>query len=134
MPEASVVSDLSGYVSRVAKLLRLDAALLSIETREKLVSIAGTLELMVGALAVAFLGFFILLFAIVLLLIQLGLDPALAALLVAVVLFAAAGAMVFVSLQRLKAWTLVPRRTLMQFRTNIEALRASLDHEPRPNR
>ena len=92
------------------------------------------LGLFAVALAVAFLGIVILLFAIVLLLIQLGLNPALSAFLVAAVSFAAAGLMVFLGIQRLKSWTLKPHRTLAQFHSNIEALRASLHHEPEPNR
>ena len=132
--EPSVVSDFSGYVNRVTKLLRLDAALLSIETKQNLLSMAIMLALMAGAGAVAFIGVVILVFAIILLLIQLGMSPALAAFFVALALFAGAGAMAFLALQRLKVWTLMPRRTLSQFRANIEALRASLQNEPKPNR
>ena len=124
--ETSVLSDVSGYVNRVAKLLRLDAALLAIETKQNLQAIAVSLGLLAAALVVASLGVIILLFAIVVLLVQLGLSPALAAFLVAVVMFAAAGLMVFLGLQRLRNWSLKPHRTLAQFQTNIEALRASL--------
>jgi hypothetical protein len=42
--------------------------------------------------------------------------------------------MVFLGVQRLRSWTFKPRRTMAQFQTNIEALRASLHHEPNPNR
>jgi len=132
--ETSVISDLSGYVSRVANLLRLDAALLTIETKQNLQALAVSLGLLVAALFVASLGLVILLFAIVLLLVQLGLSAALAAFLVAFVLFAAAGLMVFIGGHRLKSWTLKPHRTLAQFQSNIEALRASMQHEPKPNR
>lgn len=132
--ETPVLSDLSGYVNRVAKLLRLDAALLAIETKQNLQAVAVSLGLLAAALVVASLGVIILLFAIVLLLVQFGLSPALAALLVAVVLFASAGSMALLGLQRLKSSTLKPHRTLAQFQTNIEALRASLNHEPTPNR
>jgi Putative Actinobacterial Holin-X, holin superfamily III len=124
--ETSVISELNGYVNRVARLLRLDAALLAIETKQKLQSVAVSLGLLAAAAMVASLGVIILLFAIVLLLVQLGLSPALAAFLVAFVLFAAAGVLVFLGVQRLKSWTLKPHRTLAQFQTNIEALRASL--------
>jgi hypothetical protein len=132
--ETSLFSDLNGYVNRVARLLRLDAALLAIETKQKLQSVAVSLGLLAVALVVASLGLIILLFAIVLLLVQLGLSPALAAFLVAIVLFASAGLMVVLGVQRLKSWTLKPHRTLAQLQTNIEALRASLHHEPTPNR
>ena len=77
--ESSVFSDLSGYVNRVAKLLRLDAALLTIETKENLQAAVLAVGLLAAALAVAFLGVVILLFAIVMLLIQLGLSATLAA-------------------------------------------------------
>ena len=80
------------------------------------------------------MGVVILLFAIVLLLIQLGISASSAAFLVALVLFAAAGVMVFLGVQRLRSWTFKPHRTLAQFQSNIEALRASLHHEPKPNR
>ena len=132
--ETPVLSDLSGYVNRVAKLLRLDAALLAIETKQNLEVIAVALGLLATALIVASLGLIILLFALVLLLVQLGLSPTLAAFLVAMVLFAVAGLMAFLGIQRMKSWTLKPHRTLAQFQTNIEALRASLTHEPTPNR
>jgi hypothetical protein len=125
----SIFSDLSGYVDRVAKLVRLDATLLSIETKENFQSVAVSIGLLVGALATAFLGLVILLFAAVLLLIQLGLAPSLAALLVAVALFVVSGALAFVGIERLKSWSLTPRRTLAQFTSNLHALRASLRNE-----
>jgi hypothetical protein len=131
--QTSVIADLGGYVNRAAKLLRLDATLLSIETKQNLTAIALALGLLLAALAFAFLGLTILLFAVVLILIQFGLSPALAALLVAAALFVAAGLMVLVGLQRLKGWSPMPRRTLIQFQANIEALRASFHHEPKPN-
>jgi Putative Actinobacterial Holin-X, holin superfamily III len=71
--EKPVLSDLSGYVNRVAKLLRLDATLLAIETKQNLQSVGISVGLIVAALAVSFLGVVVLLLAIVLLLIQLGL-------------------------------------------------------------
>ena len=82
-----------------------------------------------GALATAFLGLVILLFAAVLLLIQLGLAPSLAALIVAVALFGVSGALAFVGIERLKSLSLTPRRTLAQFTSNLHALRASLRNE-----
>ena len=127
--ETSIFSDLSGYVDRVKKLVRLDAALLSIETRANLQSIAIAIGLLVAALTTGFLGVVILLFAAVLLLIQLGLAPSLAALLVAVALFMVSGVFLFVGIERLKAWSLTPRRTLAQFASNLEALRASFRNE-----
>ena len=125
----SIFSDLSGYVERVAKLVRLDATLLSIETKENLQSIAISIGLLVAALAMASLGLIILLFAAVLLLVQLGLAPSLAALIVAVVLFVAAGILVFLGIERLKSWSLTPRRTLAQFNNNLQALQASLRND-----
>jgi Putative Actinobacterial Holin-X, holin superfamily III len=125
----SIFSDLSGYVDRVAKLVRLDATLLSIETKENFQSVAVSIGLLVGALATAFLGLVILLFAAVLLLIQLGLAPSLAALLGAVALFVVSGALAFFGIERLKGWSLTPRRTLAQFTSNLHALRASLRNE-----
>ena len=65
----SIFSDLTGYVDRVAKLVQLDAALLSIETKENLSSVGISVAFLVGALATAILGLLILLFAAVLLLI-----------------------------------------------------------------
>ena len=127
-------SDLSGYVNRVAKLFRLDAALLTIETKENLQAAVLAVGLLAAALAVGFLGVVILLFAIVMLLIQLGLSATLAAFLVAVALFGVAGLLVLTGIQRLKSWSLTPHRTLAQFHTNLETLRASLNHAPTPNR
>jgi hypothetical protein len=46
----SIFADLSGYVDRVAKLVRLDATLLSIETKENLFSVGIALALLFGAL------------------------------------------------------------------------------------
>lgn len=125
----SIFSDLSGYVDRVAKLVRLDATLLSIETKENLQSVGVSIGLLMGALATAFLGLVILLFAAVLLLIQLGLAPSLAALIVAVALFGVSGGFAFVGIERLKSLSLTPRRTLAQFISNLHALRASLRNE-----
>lgn len=127
--ETSIFSDLSGYVDRVAKLARLDAALLSIETKQNLQSVGASVAFLMGALATAFLGLVILLFAAVLFLIQLGLGPSLAALLVAVALFIVSGALAFIGIERLKGWSLTPRRTLSQFTSNIQALRASMRNE-----
>jgi hypothetical protein len=132
--ESPVFSDLRGYVNRVAKLLRLDAALLTIETKENLQAVVIAVGLLATALAVALLGLVILLIAIVMLLIQLGLSAALAAFLVAIALFVVAGVLIFVGVQRLRSWSLTPRRTLAQFHANLDALRASLHHEPTPNR
>jgi len=126
---ASLFSDLSEYVDRVARLARLDAALLSVETKEKLQSIAVALGLFAGAIAAGFLGVVILLFAAVLLLIQLGLAPSLSALIVAVVLLAVGAILAFVGNRRLKHWSLTPRRTLAQFTSNLQALRASLRND-----
>jgi len=123
----SIFSDLSGYVDRVAKLIRLDATLLSIETKENLQLVAVSLGLLLGAFATAFLGLVILLFAAVLLLIQLGLAPCLSALLVAVALFVVSGALAFVGIERLKSWSWTPHRTLAQFTSNLNALRASIN-------
>jgi Putative Actinobacterial Holin-X, holin superfamily III len=128
-PGTSIFSDLNGYVDRVAKLVQLDAALLSVETKENLSSIGISLALLMGALATAILGLVVLLFAAVLLLIQLGLTPSLAALLVAVALFGVSGALAFVGIERLKSWSLTPRRTLAQFKCNLQALRASVRNE-----
>jgi 4-hydroxybenzoate polyprenyltransferase len=132
--ETPVLSDLSGYVNRVATLLRLDATLLAIETKQNLRSVAVSFGLLAAAVAAAFLGVVILLIAIVLLLIKLGLSAALAAFLVAIVLFGVAGLMILLGVQRLRNWTFKPHRTLAQFQSNVEALRASLHHEPKPNR
>ena len=125
----SIFADLSGYVDRVAKLVRLDATLLSIETKENLSSIGISLALLFGALMIASLGVIVLLFAAVLLLIQLGLAPSLASLLVAVALFAIAGILTFLGIERLKNWSLTPRRSLAQFTNNLQALRASLRND-----
>ena len=125
----SIFADLSGYVDRVTKLVRLDATLLSIETKENLFSVGIALALLFGALVIASLGLIVLLFAAVLVLIQLGLAPSLAALLVAVALFAIAGILAFVGIERLKSWSLTPRRTLAQFTNNLQALRASLRND-----
>ena len=125
----SLFSDLSGYVDRVGKLVRLDVALLSVETKDNLQSVAVSIGLLAGAVALAVLGLIVLLFAAVMLLIQLGLAPSLAALLVAVALFAAAAILAFVGIERLKGWTLTPRRTLAQFTRNLQALQASLHDE-----
>jgi hypothetical protein len=127
--ETSMFADLSGYVDRVAKLVRLDATLLSIETKENLFSVGIALALLFGALVIASLGLIVLLLAAVLFLIQLGLAPSLAALLVAVALFAIAGILGFVGIERLKSWSLTPRRTLAQFTNNLQALRASLRND-----
>lgn len=132
--ETPVLSDLSGYVNRVATLLRLDATLLVIETKQSLQSVAVSFGLVAAAVAAASMGVVILLFAIVLLLIELGISATLAAFLVALVLFVVAGVMVFLGVRRLRGWTFTPHRTLAQFQSNIEALRASLHHEPKPNR
>jgi Putative Actinobacterial Holin-X, holin superfamily III len=132
--ETPVLSNLGGYVNRAAKLLRLDATLLVIETKQNLQSVAVTLGLLAAAMAVSFLGLVVLLFAIVLLLVHLGVGADLASLLVALLLFAASGLMVFLGVQRLRSSTFKPHRTMAQFQTNIEALRASLHHEPNPNR
>jgi hypothetical protein len=125
----SIFADLSGYVDRVAKLVRLDATLLSIETKENLSSIGISLALLFGALVIASLGLIVLLFAAVLLLIQLGLAPSLSALLVSVALFAIAAILAFVGIKRLKSWSFTPRRTLAQFTNNLQALRASLRND-----
>ena len=127
--QASIFSDLSGYVDRVAKLVRLDAALLSIETKASLRTVGVSVGLFAAAAAFAFLGLVVLLFAAVLLLIQLGVTPSLAALLVAVALFAIAGILASSGVEKLKSWTLTPRRTLAQITRNLEALQASLRHE-----
>ena len=127
--ENSLFSDLSGYVDRVGKLIRLDAALLTVETKANLQSAAVSVGLLAGAVGAAFLGLVILLFAAVMLFIQLGLSPALAALLVSIVLFAVSVVLALVGIQRLKIWTLTPRRTLAQFTSNLQALRASLGNE-----
>ena len=127
--EPSIFSDLNGYVDRVAKLFRLDAALLSLETKQNLQAVAISIGLIAGAVAVAFLGLVILLFAAVLLLIQLGVAPSLAALIVAAALFAGSAALAFAGTERLKNSSLTPRRTLAQFTSNIQALRSSVRHE-----
>jgi uncharacterized membrane protein YqjE len=125
----SIFADLSGYVDRVVKLVRLDATLLSIETKENLSSIGISLALLFGALVIASLGLIVLLFAAVLLLIQLGLAPSLAALLVSVALFAIASILAFAGIERLKNWSFTPRRALAQFTNNLQALRASLRND-----
>ncbi len=127
--ESSILSNLSGYIDRVAKLARLDATLLSIETKQNLMIVGITLGLFVAALATGFLGLVILAIAVVFLLIQLGMTPALSALLVAVALFCIAAALVFIGIERLKGWSLMPRRTLAQFTSNLQALRTSLRHD-----
>jgi hypothetical protein len=127
--ENSIFSDLSGYVDRVTKLARLDAALLTLETKQNLQSVAVSIGLLAGAIAIAFLGLIILLVAAVLLLIQLGMAPSLAALTVAIALFAISGILAFTGIERLKVWSLTPRRTLAQFTNNIQALRMSLRNE-----
>jgi len=127
--EGSIFSDITGYVDRVARLLRLDATLLSIETKQNLLTVAIAIALLAGAAAMAFLGVVILLLAAVFLLVELGLAPSLAALLVAVALFIVAGVLAFVGIGRLKNWSLTPRRTLAQFTSNIQALQASMRNE-----
>jgi len=126
----SILSDVSSYVDRAAKLLRLDAELLGIETKNNLQSVAVSISLFVAAAVVALLGLVALVFAAVLVLIELGMQPWLSAVIVAVVLFVIAGSLVLIGSARLRTWTLTPRRTLNQFRANIEALRASLRDEP----
>lgn len=127
--ETSVFSDLSGYVDRVSKLMRLDAALLTVETKENLQSVAVSIGFLLGAMAAAFLGLVILLFAAVLLLIQLGVAPSLSAFLLAVMLFVVSGGLAWVGIERLKSWSLTPRRTVAQFTSNLHALRESLRNE-----
>jgi hypothetical protein len=127
--ESSILSNLSGYIDRVAKLARLDATLLSIETKQNLIIVGITLGLFVAALATGFLGLVILTIAVVFLLIQLGMTPALSALLVALALFCVAAALVFIGIERLKGWSLMPRRTMAQFTSNLQALRTSLRHD-----
>jgi len=131
--ETPIFSALSGYVDRVSKLFQLDAALLTIETKQNLRSIIVSVIMFVAAAAAAFLGVVVLLFAIVLFLIQLGLAPSLAALIVAVVLFVVAAGLAFAGLGRIKTWSMAPKRTINQFKRNIETLRASLRNEPRTN-
>jgi Putative Actinobacterial Holin-X, holin superfamily III len=130
----SIFRDLSGYADRVGKLFQLDAALLSIETKQNLWIAAISAALLASAAFTALFGAAFLLGAIVLFLIQLGVLPSVAALIVALVLFLVAGLLAFIGLARMKRWSLTPRRTLIQFRKNIEALRASLHNEQRTER
>jgi len=131
--EAPIFSEVSGFVERVSKLFQLDAILLTIETKQNLRSILVSIAIFAAAAVAALLGVIVLLIAIVLFLIQLGIAPSLAALIVAVVLLVVAAVLAFTGLGRIKRWSLAPKRTISQFKRNIETLRASLSNEPRTN-
>ena len=103
---------MSGYVDRVAKLVRLDATLLSIETKENLFSVGIALALLFGALVIASLGLIVLLFAAVLVLIQLGLDAKPSRSFGGGRTICDRRDLAFVGIERLKSWSLTPRRTL----------------------
>jgi hypothetical protein len=128
--ETPILQSLNGYMEGVSRLFQLDALLLSIETKENLRSIVVALAILAGALLAALLGLIVLTSAAVLWLVQLGVAPSLAALLVAVALFAIAGLLASAGMGRLKTWSLTPKRTWAQFTRNIETLKASFRHAP----
>jgi hypothetical protein len=125
----SLISDVRGYLDRVAKLVELDAALLAIETRANLRSVFLSAGFLLGALAMGFIGLVILFFGAILFLVELGLAPSVSALLVAAALFVASAIFSVVGVRRLKGWSPIPHRTLAQFGCNLRALRASLRNE-----
>ena len=128
---ALIFRELGDYVEKVGKLFRLDAALLSIETKQNLRAGAVALAMFASAAFAAVLGVIFLLEAAFLALLRLGVPPDLAAVAVAVAQFVIAALLGVLAASRMRRWNLTPQRTLTQFRKNIEALRAGFQNEQR---
>ena len=103
---ASLTQELSGCFEKVGKLFQLDAALLSIETKQNLWAVLVSALLLVGAGLAAMFGMAFLLSAIVLFIIQLGFAPSMSALVVAVALFLVAALLALIGLSRMRHWSL----------------------------
>ena len=123
--DRSVAALLSDLASETILLIRQEMALLKAELSEKFSRIGqGAGALGAGAM-MAFSGWLVLLAAAVLGLATV-LPPWLAALIVALVVLAIAGALVFIGKSRLDSDSLVPRRTLRSLREDEAWLRERL--------
>ena len=123
--ERSIAALLSDLASESALLIRQELALLKAELHEKFSRVGqGASALTAGGL-IAFSGWLVLLAAAVLGLATV-LPGWLAALIVALVVLAIAGALVFIGKSRFDADSLMPRRTMRSLREDEEWLRERL--------
>ena len=125
---SAAVTEMGEFVDKLGKLVRLDCLLLGAEIREARRELVTAVSAVAVAAALGFFGLGVLLSAAVLFLIELGLRPSLAAIIVAAMVFVIAAACASSGMAKLKTWSLTPHRTLKQVREDIEALRASISN------
>lgn len=119
----TIIKDLTADLSN---LFRSEIALLKLEIKESVTKL-GTGGAMLGA--ALFLGLFGLAFmfvTITLALVALGMPPWLSSLIVTIVLFVAAGALVMMGKKRLETVNFVPTSSIDHIKGDIDALKADV--------
>jgi len=121
--ERSLPDLLSDLTTQMTTLVRQEVELARTEMTSK-ASRAGRGAAMIGAGgAVAYAGFLVLAAAVVALLVELGLDLWLAALIVGIVLAAIGGFLAFQGQNTIKRTSLAPERTVQTLKDDAEMLR-----------
>jgi hypothetical protein len=136
MPEKErpFFAELGAYFDQIGTLAQLDAALLKAEFGENARRLGVALAALAFAAAAGFCALALALCAALLFMVEAGLRPALAALILTLFMLAMACIGALVAFLKLRTWSLKPERTLAQVKQNLAALKASLndDVETRP--
>jgi Flp pilus assembly protein TadB len=120
----TIVKELTESFSR---LLRSEIALFKWELKDTAIKLASGSGLFVAAGFVALCGVAFLFVTFVLGLVALGVPPWLSALIVALVLFAAAGLLAWMGKKRFEATEFMPTRSVEQIKGDIEVLKGDIE-------
>ena len=119
--ESRGIGDLLGDLGQqVSTLVRKEIELARVEVTSSAKSLGGGAAMVGAGAAVLYAGLLVLLAAVVLGLIDAGLDPWLSALIVAVVVLAIGGVVTAMGVNRIRETDLAPKETVATVRENVE--------------
>jgi uncharacterized membrane protein YqjE len=125
-PERTLGTIIKELTEDITTLFRGEIALLKLEVKDTVAKLGGGIGLFAGALIVALVGVAFLFVTILLVLIRLGIPPWLAALIVTIILFAAAGLLGWLGKKKFDAVQFVPSKSIESIRADIESIKADI--------
>jgi hypothetical protein len=113
-------------MENISALFRSEIALLKWELKDTATKLGGGTAFFAAAVFVALCGVAFLFVTIILGLVALGVQAWLSALIVTVVLFVVAGVLALMGKKKFEATEFVPKESMQQIKTDIEAIKADI--------
>jgi fatty acid desaturase len=122
-PERTLGQIFKELTENVSTLFRSEIALLKLEIKDTVTKLGGGIAFFAAAACLAIFGLGFIFVTIVLALVRLGLPAWLAALIVTILLFVAAGVLALLGKRKFAQVNFVPEESVKQIKTDVESIK-----------